>query len=211
MDIKNKLEVIASLSVARDEVTRLLEEHEQIKLHVGCGTVYKKGWINIDNNSDSNISRIDLPWDLRAPLPFPKDSVDFIYNEHFLEHLGVEEGLRALRDFRRVLKPGGVARIAMPDLAGIVSAYMNPESLEKSQPFLKQYGLDFVKTRAEMLNINFRWWGHQWLYDWEELERRLKEAEFSAIVQCRTYKSGFEDLCNLESREESTLIAEAMK
>ena len=211
MDIKNKIEVIASLSAAKDEVARLMEEHEQIKLHIGCGTVYKDGWINIDNNSDSNISRIDLPWDLRMPLPFPKNSVDFIYNEHFLEHLSVEEALRSLKDFRRILKLGGVVRIAMPDLKGIISAYMNPNSLAESQPFLKKFGLDFVKTRAEMLNINFRWWGHQWLYDWEELERRLHEAGFTAIVQCWLYKSGFEDLCNLESREESTLIAEAMK
>jgi len=87
-----------------------------IKLHLGCGTIYKEGWINIDNNSDKNIQKLDLDWDLRNSLPFPDNSVDFIFNEHFLEHLTVEEGIQAIKDFFRVLKPGGTMRIAMPDL-----------------------------------------------------------------------------------------------
>lgn len=67
-------------------------QKECIKLHIGCGTVYKEGWINIDNNSDNNIKKLDFMWDLRKPLPLPENSVDFIYNEHFLEHLTADEG-----------------------------------------------------------------------------------------------------------------------
>ena len=57
-----------------------------VKLNLGCGTDYKKGWINIDNNSDDNIEKLDLNWDLRKPLPFKDNSVDFVEHEHFELH-----------------------------------------------------------------------------------------------------------------------------
>ena len=211
MDIQSKLTKVAALMVARDTVSELLARHKTVKLHIGCGTAYKEDWINIDNNSDSNIFRLDLPWDLRAPLPFPANSVDFIYHEHFLEHLTVQEGLAALADFRSTLKPGGIMRIAMPDLQGIVNLYLNPDWKEQHAVFFQKFGLGHVQTRAEMLNINFRWWGHQWLYDWEELERRLREVGFTRITRCHLRQSTTPDLQELETRNESSLIAEAIK
>jgi predicted SAM-dependent methyltransferase len=182
-----------------------------IKLHLGCGTVYKEGWINVDNNSDNNIQKIDINWDLRMPLPFPDNSADFIYNEHFLEHLTVEEGISSIKDYYRVLKPGGVMRIAMPDLENIILAYNDLNWKENNKEFLEKFGLTFIQTRAERININFRWWGHKWLYDWEELERRLKEAGCEKIKRCTLFESEHEELKNLETLNESTLIAEVTK
>lgn len=182
---------------------------DKIMLNVGCGTDYKEGWINIDNNSDNNIEKLDLNWDLRYPLPFKDGSVDYIFNEHFIEHLTVEEGQAMVKDSMRVLKKGGVLRMATPDLALSVNKYLNV-SLE-DDPVVAQFHLDFIKTRAERLNMAFRWWGHKWLYDWEELDRRLKEAGFSKIVKCTLRRSKHKDLCNLEARDNSTLIAEVTK
>ena len=186
------------------------KQTEPIRLNIGCGTDYKEGWINIDNNSDHNITRLDLNWDLRHYLPFPNDSVDFIFNEHFLEHLTVEQGKNAIREFLRVLKPGGVLRIAMPDLDKTVAEYYNEDW--KNTPVIKNFGLDFIQTRAERINISFRWWGHQWLYNYEELERRIREAVPGVtVIQCELRKSEHPDLRNLETRDESTLIAEVIK
>ncbi|MDL2284122.1 tetratricopeptide repeat protein [Oxalobacter sp. OttesenSCG-928-P03] len=182
-----------------------------IKLHLACGTAYKDGWINIDNNSYNNIQKLDLNWDLRMPLPFPDNSVDYVFNEHFLEHLTVEEGLSSLKDFLRVLKPGGVMRIAMPDLEEIVRAYLDENWKENYKAGFEKFGLTFIQTRAELININFRWWGHQWLYDWEELERRLKEAGGEKIKRGRIFESEHNELKNLETRDESHLIAEVTK
>ncbi len=196
--------------IIKSKVKRLLKEHKSsIKLNLGCGTDYKEGWINVDNNSDNNIEKLDLNWDLTKPLPFPDNSVDFIFNEHFIEHLSVESARSSLIDFRRVLKKGGVMRIAMPDLEGVVEIYLDKKW--KARPFIKTFKLDFIKTKAELLNISLRWWGHQWLYDWEELERRLKETGYKNITQCKRHKSKHNDLQNLEIREESVLIAEVIK
>lgn len=71
--------------------------NQPLKLHLGCGTVYKDSWINIDNNSDSNIQKLDLKYDLRKGIPFKDSSVDYIYNEYFLEHLSVKEGQSFLK------------------------------------------------------------------------------------------------------------------
>lgn len=180
-----------------------------IKLNIGCGTDYKKGWVNVDNNSDNNITKLDLNHDLRNPLPYKDGSVDFIFNEHFLEHLTVEEGQSAIKDMMRVLKPGGVLRIAMPDLEGAVLAYN--DAGWKKKKFIKNHQLEFVQTRAEMLNMNFRWWGHQWLYDWEELDRRLRQAGFENFKKCKHGKSNHLDLVGLETRPESVLIVEVTK
>ncbi|MDO4574085.1 MAG: methyltransferase domain-containing protein [Planctomycetia bacterium] len=181
-----------------------------IKLNVGCGTDYKPGWINLDNNSDHNIKQLDLNWDMRYYMPFPSESVDFIFNEHFLEHLTVEQGKSAIQEFLRILKPGGVLRIAMPDLENTVKAYYDEDW--RNSPTLKKFGLTFIQTRAERINIGFRWWGHQWLYDWEELERRIREvSETVQITRCALRQSEYPELRDLETREESVLIAEVRK
>lgn len=195
---------------ARKQVKEMLaKKNGPIMLNMGCGTDYKKGWINIDNNSDHNIKKLDLNWDLTKPLPFDNESVDFIFNEHFIEHLTAEEGVASMRDCMRVLKPGGVLRMATPDLAVMIDKYKNvPISKDKS---IKRFKLDFIKTKAERINVGFRNWGHKWIYDWEELERRIKEAGFSKIEQAKKDKSKHKQLNRLETREESTLVAEATK
>jgi predicted SAM-dependent methyltransferase len=181
----------------------------KVKLHVGCGTNYFRGWVNIDNNSDNNIKNIDINHDMRNPLPFAGESVDFIYNEHFMEHLTVPEGLRVIKDFMRVLKKGGVLRISVPDLEKTVDKYLHVEI--KDDPVVRRFGLNFIKTRAERINIAFRGWGHQWLYDREELERRLKEAGCVNIKKCPFMQSDFDELKNIETRDESSLIMEVIK
>lgn len=196
--------------VAKPKIKRLLEAQTgAIKLNVGCGTDYKNGWINIDNNSDNNIDKLDLNWDLRNALPFEEDSADFIFNEHFIEHLTIEEAKNIIKDLMRVLKPGGVMRIAMPDLESVVDHYLNVP-LNKD-PVIKDFHLEFVETRAEWINMSFRWWGHKWLYDWEELQRRLSEAGYSKVKRCKLRESKHRELRNLEIRDGSLLIAEVVK
>lgn len=206
-----KVKKVTAYQLVKPRVRELLNHKGSIKLNIGCGTDYKEGWINIDNNSDNNIKKLDLNWDLRHPLPFPENSVDFIFNEHFLEHLTVEEGQAAIRDLMRVLKPGGVIRIAMPDMQDVFELYS--DKAWKKRPVIKNHGFQFVQTRAEMVNMSFRWWGHKWLYDWEELVRRLKEAGCNdkSIKRRQLKKSSYKELKNLETRQGSILIAEVVK
>lgn len=173
------------------------------KLHVGCGRVKLSGWINADLSP-----RAELVIDLRWPLPFPTDYLDYIYSEHVLEHLRYKTAVRFLREARRVLAHGGVIRIAMPDLDDLVEGYQNDW---RRFDWVSWPEHSFIKTRAQMINIAFRWWGHQHLYNREELERALRDAGFSDIRFVEPGESTHPDLRNLETRADSRLVAEATK
>ena len=176
-----------------------------MKLHIGCGPVNLPGWINIDNGS---CSLADVHLDVTRGLPYDAGSVDLIYSEHFIEHFPVEQGLALMREFHRVLKPGGIVRTATPDLHFIASRYF---FMWRRQEWLKRYGYEYIQTRAEMVNIAFREWGHQYIYDAEELVRRLREAGFQRMSRVKLNRSQHAELRNLETRKDSTLIVEAVR
>jgi predicted SAM-dependent methyltransferase len=175
-----------------------------LKLNLGCGGVYLNGWVNIDIDSE----KADLKHDLKTPLPYEDNTVDFIYCEHFLEHLPVSDGLALLCECRRVLKPGGVVRVAVPNLNYLLFRYF---FFWKRQSWYKKYGYEWIGTNAEMVNICFREWGHQYLYNAKELKRRLVEAGFGKVSRQRLRKSRYPELKNIETRKESRLIIEAVK
>jgi len=177
-----------------------------LKVNVGCGQEPFQGWVNLDLDPGA---KADILWDIKDGLPFDNDSCAFIYSEHFLEHIPVVDGVRFLAECHRSLHPGGVVRIGMPSLQEVVRQYY--ENDWATQPWLEKYGYTWIKTRAEFININFREWEHQWLYDAEELERRLKEASFTRIESAKWGDSKYSELRNRETRPETLLIVEATK
>jgi len=90
-------------------------------LNVGCGDRYLTGWTNLDVASHSPEV---LAWDVSKPLPLPNDSVPFAYSCHMLEHLPRDAAARFLFELNRVLMPGGIARIVVPDLEVLATAYL---------------------------------------------------------------------------------------
>ena len=176
-------------------------------LHLGCGKVKFNDWINIDLGKSGGVA--DFVWDLTHGIPFDDSSCQLIYCEHLLEHFAVEQGVSLLRECWRVLKTEGILRVAMPSLDVLI------EKSERGdwhrQDWLSWPEYRFVKTRAEMLNMAFREWGHKWLYDREELHRRLSEAGFTKIKDVEWGRSDSLKLRNRESRRDSLLICEAKK
>ena len=181
-----------------------------LRLHLGCGTVRLDGWVNIDLPARARELETppDLAWDVRRRLPFPDRAARLIYHEHLMEHLTLDEGTRCLRDWLRVLEPEGVLRIATPDLAYLVDRYRGDW---RDQAWLKLPEYAFIGTRAEMMNVAFRWWDHRYLYDGEELERRMREAGFGSVRRCGYRESGVPELADLETREDSKLILEGVR
>jgi predicted SAM-dependent methyltransferase len=202
---QDKLSTDVQLGTVSDTQKKLLSIEN--KLHIGCGQVKLAGWINIDEFLHPGIT--DLQLDITKGLPYADNSGSLIYHEHFLEHLTLEDGFQFLKECYRVLKSGGVMRIAMPSLDTIIEKYYLKNW--KEQDWLKLPEYQFIQTRAEMINIAFRWWGHQWLYDREELNRRLREAGFTIIREVEWGKSHIPELNNLETRRDSLLICETQK
>jgi len=175
-------------------------------LHLGCGKVHLDGWVNVDLDDGK---AVDITLDVTWPLPMEDGSCEFIYSEHMLEHLTAEQGVAFLKECYRLLAAGGTLRIAMPSLDLLIQRCHEGSWRDADWLIWPEY--KHVSSRAEMLNMAFREWGHQWLYDREELYRRLREAGFEKIADSEWGVSTHAKLCGRETRKDSMLIAEAGK
>jgi len=168
------------------------------RLHLGCGIAnlghgakVLPGWTNVDIEGDGVQT---FAWDLTDPFPLPAGSIDFIYSEHFIEHLSLADGAALLTECRRVLAPGGVVRLSTPDLRMLVEQYLAGEVRE-----WRDMGWE-PATPCDLVNEGLRNWGHCYVYDGPKLMAVLRAAGFSAVARCRWGQSGHAALVGLETR-----------
>src|SRR5262245_36346685 len=90
------------------------------RLHWGCGGVTPARWINVDRKPGPGV---DIRCDLLGGLPFEDESIDYIASQHALQEVKVLDQVKALAELRRVLRPGGVLRLGLPDLDRAIDAY----------------------------------------------------------------------------------------
>jgi predicted SAM-dependent methyltransferase len=107
-------------------------------LNLGCGTRYNDEWINIDFRSASPSV---LAHDLRVGIPFPSGTFDVVYHSNVIEHFTKEDAPKFLKECYRVLKYGGILRVAYPDLEQIVTHYIRllREIKNGNQEFVNDY------------------------------------------------------------------------
>lgn len=189
----------ASIDGLRRELSALREPHlatqfdalklepdaKNLKLHLGCGPVHLDGFINID------IAPAPLAMNVLWGLPFDDGTVATVYLSHLLEHLFYPTDVMALfGEIYRVLAPGGVVRVVVPDIAKCLAAYARGDQA-------------FFAARRE----NFSWWpsdasllenfltyagvgpeprylfeSHKYGYDFETLAKALAKAGFAEIT-----------------------------
>ena len=95
----------------------------KIKINLACGSIYISNdeWINFDYMSSSpSVSKADL----LGRLPLADDSTALVYSSHFLEHIPRSDVPAFLHECHRVLVPGGVLRLVLPDLENMVREYL---------------------------------------------------------------------------------------
>jgi|TARA_B110000003_G_C16650840_1_gene534052 predicted SAM-dependent methyltransferase len=98
-----------------------------MKLHLGCGKKYIEGFVHVDLLDFPHID-YQLPID---NLSFAEDcSVELIYAAHVLEHTGRVEFKNVLKEWYRVLKPGAILRLAVPDFEACIKHYQKNHRLE---------------------------------------------------------------------------------
>ncbi len=91
-------------------------------LNLGCGNHYHPLWTNIDFSSTGPGV---IAYNLLDGIPYDDDSFDVVYHSHVLEHFPKNKALPFISECYRVLKPGGIIRIAIPDLEQIIRCYLN--------------------------------------------------------------------------------------
>jgi predicted SAM-dependent methyltransferase len=92
-------------------------------LNLGCGHHYSRhpSWTNLDF---IETGKGVIAHNLLSGVPFAENSFDLVYHSHVLEHMTKADGEKFLSECLRVLKPGGILRIAVPDLEQILRNYL---------------------------------------------------------------------------------------
>lgn len=104
-----------------------------LKLHLGCGKKPIHGFINIDALAEVNPDSIQ---DVFALPDVDNDSVDLLYACHVAEHANRKTCHAVFERWHQVLKPGGILRIAVPDIEAAMKWYLGHGRLEDIHGFL---------------------------------------------------------------------------
>lgn len=183
-----------------------------LNLNLGCGPKQFENFINIDLDKQS---KPDIVWNISKGLPFRSNSASTIYNEHFIEHISKASAYFLFREAYRCLEPNGILRIATPDLEKMIQRYQSkPSYLQKKDlPITAiKYDYEWIRTPCELLNIGFRHWEHQWIYDQNELTQMAQISGFNDISVKEINQSDHTELKNKEHREpEASIILEFKK
>jgi predicted SAM-dependent methyltransferase len=160
---------------------RALAGRESLKLHLGCGSNRKPGWVNVDLFNPA----ADIALDLREPLPFGDGTVSEIYSEHVLGHFDYPIDARhLLAECLRVLEPDGIFNIGVPDHQRAYRAYAERDHAYFAQRRLRSYLLTGEATLMHQLNYCIREEGlHKYSYDEETLVSVLTSIGFDRVAR----------------------------
>lgn len=164
-----------------------VDQHSQdLQLHIGSGPYNLDGWINLD------IYPAQLSTNVLWGLPFTDGQCRYVFLSHLLEHLFYPTDANSLlEDIYRILRPGGVVRIVVPDIAQCIRAYQENDSAFFQQRIEHWGAGDGNATRLEHF-LSYAGAGpdpawlfeaHKFGYDFETLQRALQRVGFKTIIR----------------------------
>jgi len=174
-------------------------------VNVGCGPFPLEGFCNIDYWWKPGVYSLDVT----KGIPIPDASVKGIFSEHCLEYLKPPRLLPVLRDFRRMLRPGGVARIVLPDGGIYCRLYVQAMS---GEPVTWPYPED-GKSPIYYVNRIMTDYRHHlgFIYDFETFKELMLCAGFREVTR-EVYRQGRDPklLVDQEYRAIESFYAEGM-
>lgn len=151
---------------------------KEIKLNLGCGDVKLHGFIGLDGKFGDDITDLD----------YEDNSVDEIYSSHTLEYFDQIEVVDVLREWYRVLKKGGIIRLAVPDFEKLTTLYLATQmGLEE---FPKTEIRDIIGPLMGRMEMDGDLIFHKNLFDEETLSQLMYQVGFKRIKRydCESVK-----------------------
>ena len=175
------------------------------RLNWGCGGHTLPGWINSDQKDGDGI---DLSCDIAQGLPLETGSIDYAVSIHALPEVPYDALVPVLSELRRVIKPGGILRLCLPDLLKGVRAYERGD---------RDYFLvpdEDAKSLGAKLVTQLIWYGYsRTLFTPGFIEEMLLKAGFARLEHCayRQTSGPHPEIVDLDNREPESLYVEAFK
>ena len=157
-----------------------------MKLNMGCGPHYMAGWTNIDADeavhADAHADVLEFLDRLDA------GEVSEIYAGHFLEHLAQPDAARFLAECYRVLEPGGVCAIVVPDMREVLKRYVAQaiDEIPYADRIWRLSDLDDVCGWFLYGSVSAS--RHLWSYDEFTLRRAMHAAGFTELKRIDRYR-----------------------
>jgi len=173
----------------------LVDPGDKLKINFGsfCDMFYH-GWINVDNQNLSELvsfagyyGYLFLHADMTEPIAFGDNTVDLIFSSHALEHITYSDGKEFMKEVYRILKPGGVVRIAVPDSEMILEKYAQGVS---ALDFLKHFSPGAENNPCAAGKVcEVLVSGHTSLYDECTMRNLMSKAGFVEIERSDAFHS----------------------
>lgn len=168
-----------------------------MKLNLGCGNDYKKGFTNVDINPNSSADIIAS----MVKLPFAEGEVEEIYCSHALEHLDEIEGEMFFREAYRVLKDNGKLVVITPDTERCMRKFLESKETDRWSFWIKTiYGFSWPSVNEQ----------HKFGYTKKHLTNKIKEEGFKKIDINKKIFSHNTPSIYICSRKESSLSLTAL-
>lgn len=204
------------------------------KINLGCGLNVHENWVNLDASWNARLARhkflrrllkfsgllpknlFEANWpqnmvfhDVKKNLPFKSGHFYAAYASHLLEHLYFKEAKKLLSECFRILKPGGVIRIVVPDIRGIIEEYnenKRKNSLEASNILSNRIFIwdssPYSKSLIHKVFGSFNdFHSHKWMYDAEFLIKLLSEAGFEGVKEMEYLESRISEIGEVEKAD----------
>jgi SAM-dependent methyltransferase len=212
-----------------------------VKVNIGCGATPTQGWTNFDNSLTVRVAR--WPAAIRVlrrarvltgqsykfavvansqgvrfanaaqRIPCANNSVEAVYSSHMIEHLDRREAQAFLLEVRRILIPGGIVRLAVPDLARFLEQYQITGDADEfvTRTRMSQARPEGLVPRVKLGLIGPR--NHLWMYDGRSLSQLLHKIGFTDVCVMPPGKTNITDPghLDLEERVEQSVYVEAFQ
>ena len=182
-----------------------MSEGTVARLNWGCGEHTEPGWINSDLKE---VPGIDISCDIRDGLPLDDGSLDYIVSIHALPMISYPDLVPVLQELLRVLKPGGVLRLSLPDVNRGIRAFLEGD---------RDYFLvpdDDVRSLGGKFVVHMLWYGYSvTMFTDDFVDELLVKAGFRQVTPCRFRQthSCWPEIVQLDNRERESIFVEAVK
>lgn len=212
-----------------------------VRLNIGCGRTPALGWTNIDNSMAirlanapvrqrvlellgflSNDQKLNIKFneeneilfcDATRELPFESSTVECIYTSHMLEHLSRGGAQSFLKEAYRVLKPYGVLRVSVPDLAMLIDTYLSTRDADAfmTEMLVEAPPAESIRDKIKLLVTGYR--HHQWMYDGDSLSNAMARVGFEEVETMLPGATKITDSSglNLMERSDISVFVEGVK